>query len=112
MGMVVSDSEKWSLFDFFSGLFNHIFKQNFCTVLREDIENFCQTSDITVRQYAIKLQAKFTMLPGESDRMKVLQLWRGLCNDTQHELLKKGLNQEYSTWKDTVNEAERVEYAN
>jgi hypothetical protein len=112
MGMVVSNSEAWTLFDFFSGLFNHVFKQNFRTVLREDIENFRQTSDITVRQYAIKLQAKFAMLPGESDRTKVLQLWKGLRNDTRRELLKKGLNQEYSTWEDTVVEAERIEYAN
>jgi hypothetical protein len=112
MGMVMSNSEAWTLFDFFSGLFNHVFKQNFRTVLQEDIENFRQTSDITVRQYAIKLQAKFAMLPGELDKTKVLQLWKGLCNDTRRELLKKGLNQEYSTWEDTVVEAEYIEYVN
>jgi hypothetical protein len=66
-------------------------------------------SELTVRQYAIKLQAKFAMLPGESDHTKVLQLWKGLHNVTWQELLKKGLSQEYSTWKDTIVEAECIE---
>jgi hypothetical protein len=110
LSIVAADAAQWTLHAFFSGLFNHIFKQNFRTVIRNDIIRFLQ-GDLTVRQYATKLMAKYRMLPEEAERNKILKLWDGLHIGTRKLLIRKGLNPEFSEWDEIVVEAERVEEA-
>jgi hypothetical protein len=110
MSEVAHEAKKWTLYDFFCGLFYHVFKQNFRTVIRDEIEAFEQGS-MTIRQYATKLCSKFAMLPDETERYRIIRLWKGLRPQTRRELVKKGLNQEYSDWKDILGSAERIEDA-
>jgi hypothetical protein len=79
-------------------------------VIHDEIENFEQGS-LTICQYAMKLCSKFAMLSDETERYQIIWLWKGLRPQTRQELVKKGLNQEYSDWKDILDNAERIEDA-
>jgi hypothetical protein len=110
ISQVAASAEKWTVHDFFSGLFNEIFQQNYLSVIRHEIQLLTQGNQ-RIRYYATKLNAKYTLLPKESKRAKVLKLWDGLHLETRCELIKKGFNAEITDWDTIVNEAEKIESA-
>jgi hypothetical protein len=110
ISQVAASAEKWTVQDFFSGLFNEIFQQNYLSVIRHEIQLLTQ-GDRRIRYYATELNAKYALLPKESKRAKVLKLWDGLHLETRCELIKKGFNAEITGWDTIVNEAEKIESA-
>jgi hypothetical protein len=110
ISQVAASAEKWTVHNFFSGLFNEIFQQNYLSVIRHEIQLLTQ-GDQRIRYYATKLNAKYTLLPKESKRAKILKLWDGLHLATRCELIKKGFNPEITDWDTIVNEAKKIESA-
>jgi hypothetical protein len=65
ISQVAASAKKWTIYDFFSGLFNEIFQQNYLSVIWHEIQLLSQ-GDRRIRYYATKLNAKYALLPKES----------------------------------------------
>ena len=100
----------WTIHQFFYGLFNDSFQQDFRTVLRHQI-NIMHQGDWKVRRYATTLLSRFALLPDETERTRVLKLWDGLKLRFRTKLLEKGYSPEISSWDTIVDQAEKIQSA-
>jgi hypothetical protein len=110
ISQVAATTEDWTVHEFFSGLFNEIFQQNYCTVIQHQINLMAQKGK-RVWHYATDLAAKYALLPEETDRAKVLKLWDDLQLRIRIELIKKGYSPEITDWKTIIDEAKKIQMA-
>jgi hypothetical protein len=110
ISQVAATAAEWTLHEFFSGLFNELFQQNYLTVIRHQISLLSQ-GNRRIRYYATELAAKYALLPKEPERAKVLKLWDGLQLRIRTELIKKGFSAELTDWKTIVDEGEKIQNA-
>jgi len=99
---------KWSLSDFYTGLFNFSFPINYRMQMRKKLDKYYQ-NDKTVMEYVHGLEEFFNMIGSVTKRERVLKFWKGIRLQIQKALWRDGLNPEVSTWEEVIEQAEIIE---
>ncbi|KAG5634250.1 hypothetical protein H0H81_002698 [Sphagnurus paluster] len=105
---VASKENKWSLKDFFAGIFDYCFPVNYRMQMRQKLHH-CHQNGRTVEQYAHELEQLFEIIGVKNKREKVIKLWYGLRQSLREALWCYELNPEVSTWDEVLSKALIVE---
>jgi hypothetical protein len=100
----------WRLRDFFIELFNFCFPRDFRSEQREKLAR-CFQNERTVKEYVHNLIELYNMIGEETDRNKVVKLWRGFRKEIKAGLFRADLHPEVSSWDQVVDKAETIEVA-
>ncbi|KAK0188323.1 hypothetical protein F5146DRAFT_902987, partial [Armillaria mellea] len=95
--VVSRNYEDWTLGTFFQEMFDYCFPIVFCEKIRKEIEN-CHQGGCRVKVFTHELENLYNVLGDESDRTKVVKLWKGLTLDITNMLSWKGFSQEVHSW--------------
>lgn len=106
--VVSGNYEDWTLGTFFREMFDYCFPIDFREKIRKEIEN-CRQGGRRVKVFTHELENLYNVLGDESDRAKVVKLWKGLTLDITDMLSWKGFSQEVHSWAIIAHEAELAE---
>ncbi|KAF8875585.1 hypothetical protein BD779DRAFT_1476020 [Infundibulicybe gibba] len=107
---VAMTSNKWTLEEFFTELFNYCFPSNYRLTQRDKL-NRCYQHEKSVSEYIHELEELYNTIGDVAERDRVIKLWKGLQIVIQQGLWRDGLNPEVSGWKEVAKMAERIEIA-
>ena len=106
---VALTEEKWSLDEFFQGMFNYCFPANYRTKLRAKLDKLSQNANQTVTEFIYELEELCNLIGEVSERDRVIRLWNGLRSELQRALWRDKLSPETSSWEAVVAQAETIE---
>ncbi|KAJ3897166.1 hypothetical protein F5879DRAFT_928041, partial [Lentinula edodes] len=107
---VAKNHSKWSLQEFYEGLFNYCFPVNHREQMRTKLRK-CYQNGRTVSEYVHELESIMDHVGIMSQREKVLKLWDGLSPGMRYELKRARVSKEVHSWRRIVREAELIELA-
>ncbi|KAJ3932488.1 MAG: hypothetical protein NXY57DRAFT_1072908 [Lentinula lateritia] len=107
---VAKNHSKWSLQEFYEGLFNYCFPVNHCEQMRTKLRK-CYQNGRTVSEYVHELESIIDHVGIMSQHEKVLKLWDGLSPSMRYELKRARVSKEVHSWRHIVREAELIELA-
>lgn len=85
MQKVANDEERWTLTQFYEGLFNYCFPVDYRMQLRKTLAR-CHQNDRSVTEYVHELQELFNMIGDIPEHEQVLKFWNG-----SRPIIQKGL---------------------
>ncbi len=89
-------------------MFDYCFPIDFREKIQKEIEN-CHQGGRRVKVFTHELENLYNVLSDESDRAKVVKLWKGLTLDITDMLSQKSFSQEVHSWAIIAREAELAE---
>ena len=106
---VALTEERWTLAEFFQGMFNYCFPADYRTKLRAKLDRLSQNSGQSVTEYIYELEELCNLLGDVSERDRTIRFWNGLRSKLQQALWRDKLSPETSSWKDVIAQAETIE---
>ncbi|KAE9393815.1 hypothetical protein BT96DRAFT_749363, partial [Gymnopus androsaceus JB14] len=88
---VARNHSKWSLRDFFDGVFNYCFPVDYRDEQTNKLDRFHQ-GNRTVLEYVHELERLFDLSGTTDKRTRVVKLWKGFTDEIRYELRRSRLS--------------------